>query len=226
MAMKNRACDGFFFDRRRSCSVCLLAVSLARGRSRRSSACQHAAGDAPGSLGGSRTGKPTGAWDSADFKDKTFVGHGGHCPGYETRLMLQTREKIATIFMANASDLNTKMYSQRAYEIVAPAIAEALESPDAAKQPNPALSKYTGIYSNEPWGGETAVLIWKGELAMFRFPTDDPLDGLVKLKHVEGNRFRRIRDDDELGEEIVFEVGSDGKVARLKRHSNYLPKVR
>ena len=47
---------------------------------------------------------------------------------------------------------------------------------------------------------------------MFRYPTDDPLDGLVKLKHIEGNRFRRIRDDDELGEEIVFELGSDGKI--------------
>jgi len=160
------------------------------------------------------------------FKDKTFVGHGGHCPGYRTQLMLQTKEKIATIFMANASGLNARMYSQRAYEIVAPAIAEALESPDAAKQPNSTLIKYTGTYSNEPWGGETAVLIWKGELAMFRFPTDDPLDGLVKLKHIEGNRFRRIRDDDELGEEIVFELGSDGKVVRLKRHSNYEPKVR
>lgn len=160
------------------------------------------------------------------FKDKTFVGHGGSCPGYRTQLMLQTKEKIATIFMANASGLNARMYSQRAYEIVAPAIAEALESPDAAKQPDPALSKYTGTYSSEPWGGETAVLIWKGELVMFNFPTDDPLEGLVKLKHVEGNRFRRIRDDDEPGEEIVFKVGSDGKVVRLKRHSNYQPKVR
>lgn len=164
-----------------------------------------------------------GVWRS---KDKTFVGHGGSCPGYRTRLTLQPKEKIATIFMANALGINTSMYAQRAYDIVAPAIADALKSPDTGKQPDPALSKYTGTYSDEPWGGETAVLIWKGELAMFNFPTDDPLEGLVKLMHVEGNRFRRIRDDEELGEEIVFEVGSDGKVVRLKRHSHPQPKVR
>ncbi len=160
------------------------------------------------------------------FKDKTFVGHGGSCPGYRTGFILQTKEKIATIFMANASGLNTKMYTQRAYEIVAPAIAEALKSPDTAKKPDTALNKYTGSYSMQPWGGETAVLIWKGELAMFNFPTHDPLEGLVKIKHIEGNRFRRIRDNDELGEEIVFEKGSDGKVVRMKRHSNFFPKVR
>jgi len=33
------------------------------------------------------------------------------------------------------------------------------------------------------------------------------------LRRVKGNTFRRLRDDGELGEEIVFETGPDGKVA-------------
>ena len=66
----------------------------------------------------------------------------------------------------------------------------------------------------------------KDELAMVYFPTDDPLEGLVKLRHIEGNQFKRIRDDEELGEEIVFEVGRDGQVIRVHRHSNYWTKVR
>ena len=78
----------------------------------------------------------------------------------------------------------------------------------------------------QPWGGETAVLVWKGELAMVSFPTDEPLDNITRLKHINGNTFKRIRDDDELGEEIVFELDADGEVARLRRHSNVFPKVR
>ena len=47
---------------------------------------------------------------------------------------------------------------------------------------------------------------------MVSFPTEDPLDNITRLKHISGNTFKRIRDDDELGEEIVFELGADGVV--------------
>ncbi|HEY7819591.1 MAG TPA: serine hydrolase domain-containing protein, partial [Vicinamibacteria bacterium] len=36
--------------------------------------------------------------------DKTFVGHGGSCPGFRSDLLLQTNEKFAAVSMANASD--------------------------------------------------------------------------------------------------------------------------
>lgn len=157
--------------------------------------------------------------------DKTFVGHGGSCPGYQTHLRIQPRSKIATIVMANASGVNVGLYTQRAFEIVASAIKEALESPDDAKQIEPSLLKYTGTYSSEPWGGEVAVLVWKDGLAAVGFPTNDSLENLVKLRHIEENRFRRIRDDEELGEEIVFEVDENGAVTRMRRHSNYSRKV-
>ena len=61
---------------------------------------------------------------------------------------------------------------------------------------------------------------------MVSFPTEEPLDNITRLKHIRGNTFKRIRDNDELGEEIVFELGADGEVARLRRHSNVFPKVR
>jgi hypothetical protein len=60
-----------------------------------------------------------------------------------------------------------------------------------------------------------------GKLAMLYAPTENPSEAVTKLSHVEGNTFRRIRDDGELGEPIVFEVDSAGKITRLKRHSNY-----
>jgi hypothetical protein len=47
---------------------------------------------------------------------------------------------------------------------------------------------------------------------------------MTKLKHVEGHTFRRIRSDQELGEEITFEV-VDGRVVRVWRNSNFMDKV-
>jgi len=156
-----------------------------------------------------------------------YVGHGGICAGYRSQLTLQPKEKIATVFLANSSGVNSWIYAQRACEIAAPAIAEALGSPGTAKQPDPALKKYEGTYSSYPWGGESAVLIWKGDLAIVDFPTNNPLGGLEILKHIEGNRFRVIRSDGELAaEETIFEVDNSGKVTRVWNESNFKPKVR
>ena len=43
--------------------------------------------------------------------NKTFVGHGGSCPGFRTQLLLKPDEKIATIFMANALGVNSGMWA-------------------------------------------------------------------------------------------------------------------
>ncbi|NIM49530.1 MAG: serine hydrolase [Gemmatimonadales bacterium] len=158
--------------------------------------------------------------------DKTFVGHGGSCPGYRSHLSLQTDDKIAAIFMSNANGVNTSLHTQRAQEIFAPAIAAALDSTSEAKPADPTLEKYTGTYSGSPWGGELAVVTWKGNLAMLYLPTTNPIDGLAQLNQVGEHTFRRIRDDESLGEEIVFEVAEDGTVTRMWRHSNFTRKVR
>ena len=60
---------------------------------------------------------------------------------------------------------------------------------------------------------------------MLYLPSDEPMDNIVRLKHVEGNIFRRVRRDEALGEEILFEM-EDGRAARFKRHSNYYERVK
>ncbi len=152
--------------------------------------------------------------------EKTFVGHGGSCPGFRTELLLQADERIAAIVMVNASGANPGLLARRAYEIVAPAIKAATDGADQAKPLDAALKKYVGAYDEFPWGGESAVVPWKGGLAVVSLPTDDPIKDLIRLKHVDGGRFRRVRDDDALGEEIFFEEDASGKVLRLWRHGN------
>lgn len=159
-------------------------------------------------------------------RGKTFVGHSGGCPGYRSHILIQTNDKIATVCMVNACGINQNNYSQQAYEIIAPAIKEVLNNPDHPKESDSELLKFTGNYSNAPWGGETAVIIWKGEIAMVSFPTNSPVDRITKYKHIDGNIFRRIRGDGELAEEVVFETDSEGNVIRMRSNSQYYPKIK
>ena len=41
------------------------------------------------------------------------------------------------------------------------------------------------------------------------------------FKHIEGDTFRRVREDGELGETLVFERNDSGQITRLKNHGIY-----
>ena len=149
---------------------------------------------------------------------KTFVGHGGSCPGYESNLTLRPQDKIATVFMTNGRRVSASGFAQTAFDIVAPAILAALADSDGGEEPDGDLEKYTGLYSR-PLGTESAVLTWIGQLVVVGLPTSNPLTGMTKLKHIEGNSFRRIRSDGELGEEYLFEEAADGTMS-YRVHNN------
>jgi CubicO group peptidase (beta-lactamase class C family) len=153
--------------------------------------------------------------------EKTFVGHGGSCPGYQTHLLLHPETKIATVFMSNAQGVNAQQFAQRLYDIVGPVVAAAAKG----KGPFPAapaasLSAYVGSYTSTFSGTETAVVLWEDGLAMLPLPTTDPMTALTKLRKTGEHTFRRVRKDDALGETIVFEMGPDGKALRYIMHSN------
>lgn len=70
------------------------------------------------------------------------------------------------------------------------------------------------------------VLEWEDGLATLSLPTMEPLRNLTKLRHTAEHTFRRVRQDDALGESIVFELGPDGRPTRMRWHSNYYRWVR
>lgn len=158
---------------------------------------------------------------------KTFVGHGGSCPGYRTHLLLKPDEKLAAIFLANAQGVNASDFAQRMYEILAPAIKEATKDLKSSnKKQDDKLARYRGSYESG-FGGEVAVVEWEEGLAIVGLPTLNPMRGLIKLKKAGEHIFRRVRKDDEtLGESIVFEIGPDGRAARFVWHSNQYQRVR
>ena len=106
--------------------------------------------------------------------EKTYVGHGGNCPGFRSHLALRPDEKPGAAFAANANGTDSQKFT------------------------------------------ETAIQI----LAFVDLPTDDPLEGLEELKHVEGNTFRRVRENDELAELVRFRTDDSGRVDALIQHSN------
>jgi len=158
-----------------------------------------------------------GIWRAGE---QTFVGHGGYCPGYQSQLLLQPTTKLATVFMTNSNGIDSRAFAQMAYDIVAPAVKQALENPAGAKPHDAALARYTGRYDN--WlAGESWVVPWDDGLALIELPSSNPLTDMAKLRPVGEHRFRRLRDDGALGEEVRFEVAADGTPVRVWRHSNF-----
>ena len=160
---------------------------------------------------------------SAD--NKTFVGHGGSCPGYQTQLSMQMDEQIATVAMSNGMDVSAGALARGMYDIISPAIKAALaDSLHKITALDPSLSPYLGTYANA-WRGETEVIAWEGNLAVVSPPSDAPVRGLTKLRKVGEHTFRRVRSDGKLAEVWTFAVGSDGRVTQYTMNYNVNPRI-
>lgn len=158
--------------------------------------------------------------------DKTFVGHGGSCPGFRAQLLLRPQEKIASVFMANAQGVNTGLYARRMYEIMSPAIiAASKDSGSKAKPRDPALAPYLGTYASG-FSDENVVVRWEDGLAVVGFPTTDPVRSLTKLRKTGEHTFRRVLRDGNLGEPLVFEMNGEGKATNIRWFSNNYRRTR
>jgi len=151
--------------------------------------------------------------------DKTFVGHGGSCPGYRTQLLLQPDEKVATIVMTNTFDANAQALAQQAYQFLGPAVKEALaDSTRSIAAADASLDRYLGSYWS--FGGEMEVIRWQGGLATMQVPSDSPVKTITRYRKVGEHTFREIRSDGALGERLTFDLGADGRPYRAR--TNYL----
>jgi CubicO group peptidase (beta-lactamase class C family) len=166
----------------------------------------------------------------------TYVGHSGLCPGYRSTVQLNPPSHLAAVVMMNAIALSPSALAIEALRVLGPAVDEAIDESVAvedgmlAADYKPAelpteFERFLGSYDENPWGGEAAVLPWEGGLAILWLPTMAPADGLTPLEHLEGNTFRRIRDDGEPGEAYEFVEDGAGRVVGLRYHSNTYPRL-
>ncbi|WP_321373898.1 serine hydrolase domain-containing protein [uncultured Draconibacterium sp.] len=147
-----------------------------------------------------------------DAKGNTVVGHGGSCPGYRTQLSIYPKEKLAFSVMINASGTTPAKYISGIKNIMS-------EVKDKPEERTVDLDEYSGLYTEQPWWSEVYYGELNGQLVSMSLPTNSPT--LTFYKHIEGDTFKRIRKDKELGETVVFERDENSKVYRIKQHGNY-----
>lgn len=150
-------------------------------------------------------------------------GHGGWVGGNRSQFTVSPKEKVAVIVMVNADDGEPGFFAARAMSMLAPAIAKITAVPAPPAKFDPAWQKYVGTYT-DPSGWETKVLIMDNTLMMYGLsypPEDDPMGSLSELVFEREGVFR-VGGEDGSGELVYFEMGPDGKVARIKAEENYL----
>jgi CubicO group peptidase (beta-lactamase class C family) len=154
-----------------------------------------------------------------------IVGHGGSCPGYRSSISLRPESKRAYVVMINASATDPGKYGNGMHEILKKAKAAVKDQSSESPKPGVVLQEYSGYYNTMPWGSELIVSSWYGKLALLYLPAESPADAMTLFKHIEGDIFRRVRDDGELGETMEFERNGSGQITKFKHHGNYYSKM-
>ncbi len=150
---------------------------------------------------------------------KNVVSHGGWIGGNRAHLFLVPSEKIAVVAMTNADDASPYAFSEQAYDVVGPALVEAVAPEPPAGKADPDWEKYLGVYA-DPWGWEYRVLVLGNQLVMYDHdypPAEDAADAVTHLTPVAEHTFR-MGD----GELVVFELDEDGGVERVRRRYDYI----
>ena len=149
-----------------------------------------------------------------------WIGHGGSCPGYRTILLLNPKSKLAFSVMINANGTTPQKYVTGMNEILSK--VKGTSKNDSVVHN---LDDYIGYYSSQPWSSEIYVSTWEGKLVLLDLPSDSPGNSMTFFKLIQDDTFRRIRDDDELGETLVFEHDKNGQIVRFKWHGNYTVRI-
>lgn len=149
-----------------------------------------------------------------------WVGHGGSCPGYKSTLQLNLKSKMAYSVMINAGGTSPRKYTSAMHSIM-------LKTETITKDnPKVNLEDYTGFYDDQPWASESYLGTWNGKLVSLSLSSDSPAKAMTFYKHIEGDTFKRIKDNGDLGEISSFERDENGKVIRVKSHQNYSVKMK
>lgn len=159
-------------------------------------------------------------------QDKSkLVGHGGDCPGYRSFLILDPESKMAVAVMINANGTSPEKYAAGIIEIIQKAEADEKKKSSENEEIIKNLQEYSGYLSNIPWESELFISEWNGNLVSLNLPSESPVKSITFFRHIEGDTFRRIRDDCELGETLVFERNAQGEITQFKQHNNYSRKI-
>ena len=69
---------------------------------------------------------------------------------------------------------------------------------------------------------ETYISTWEGKLAMLDLPSNNPAKSMTLFKHIEGDIFKRVRSNGELGETLSFKRHENGNIEQMLVFENYI----
>lgn len=127
--------------------------------------------------------------------------------------------------MINASGTNPHKYVNGIHAILKKAKEAEKKQNSKDAKPGIDLQEFSGYYNSMPWQSELYVSAWYGKLVMLGLPSESPAEAMTFFRHIDGDTLRRIRDDEELGETLVFELNENGQITRCKNHGNYYNKM-
>ena len=171
--------------------------------------------------------------------NRTFVGHGGYCPGFQSTLMMRPQDRLAFVVLTNADDAQPGRIARALYDLVGPDIVRAASLRDAlaggaavpaaialSGGPGVDLTRFEGTFGRQHSANDLYIAPYGNDLMVLRLFSRDLstslADNLVRLRHVGGDTFRRVRPNDSLAEDVRFEFGPDGRPTRIWWHGNYL----
>jgi CubicO group peptidase (beta-lactamase class C family) len=153
---------------------------------------------------------------------RTLVGHGGWVGGYRTQIAFDPEAKIGVVVLTNSDERGPGAYVSQAFDMLAPVIEQAPgREPVIASVSDP--ERYVGRYHDAD-GWSTDVLWFEGRLVMYGHgypPSSNPKGALTDLT-AEGEHTFRMTGENGNGELVVFEMGDDGRVQRVKVGANYI----
>ena len=150
-----------------------------------------------------------------NFDGENWVGHGGSCPGYRSQLYINTNKELAYSVMINSSGTSPTKYIDGIHEILSNVTLKKGEEINR-------FEEFEGKYISQPWVSETYVQSWGDNLALVSLPSDDPYISLYK--HIEGDIFKKILNNNELGQELKIIRDLDNNVIAYKTHQNVYKK--
>ena len=146
-----------------------------------------------------------------NFDGENWVGHGGSCPGYRSQLYINTNKELAYSVMINSSGTSPTKYIDGIHEILSNVTLKKGEEINR-------FEEFEGKYISQPWVSETYVQSWGDNLALVSLPSDDPYISLYK--HIEGDVFKKILNNNDLGQELKIIRDDNNKVVAYKTHQN------
>lgn len=167
--------------------------------------------------------------------NKTFVGHGGYCPGYRTSFATRLQDKLAIIVIVNVNDVSPSALAGEIGSLLAPAIKNAAKmvseenvSDDSEKNRIAAsqdMSVYEGVYGIKGMPWSMAIAATSSGLKGIDLFSENPNRRPLKLKHEKDHVFRVVSSKGNELHTVRFETNDDGKVVRYWEHGQYAERL-